>query len=121
MLCREDDRLPVVYNVPGENDRPGALLGNVRLSAEKYSLSHFGRDLCFAGENDELVVAASADRSLHIWSVTEGDGDRRIDQSLLAFHGHQGHVIGVRFNKAYSTLASCGFEGVVKLWTPIDQ
>ena len=55
----------------------------------------------------------------HIWSVPENQGrvDRVIDQSLLSLRGHQKEIFNVRYSKATSTLASCGAETTIKLWS----
>ena len=72
---------------------------------------------CFAGDDDELVVAASSDHSLQIWSVPSGRGDRIINQSLLSLRGHQKEINSVRYCKFTSALASGGCDSVIKLWT----
>ena len=101
----------VVYNVPANE-----VTDKVQLNAPGYSVS---KDGCFAGDDDELVVAPSFDHRLFIWSVPEGQGDRTIDQPLLSLPGHHGHEINqVRYCKATSSLVSGVVGGVIKLWTP---
>ena len=65
---------------------------------------------CFAGANDELVVAASRNRHLHVWSVPEGRFDRSTihRQTMhLTFDDDQ-DVSGVFYNKHRSTLVLWG-------------
>ena len=116
LLCMSGGGHPIVYNTQSAN----AARENVQLSAPGYSVGSYGRsNSCFAGDDDELVVAPSAtDNNLFIWSVPEGRGDRTIDQSLLSLTGHQHHLNQVRYCKATSTVASGDAGGVIKLWTP---
>ena len=113
-----------VYNVPSvaqQQPAPAdAVTDKVELTAPTYSVAINGRSInCFAGDDDELVVAPSSDNNLFIWSVPEGRGDdRTIDQSLLSLTGHQHRICNMRYCKSTSTLASGDFGGVVKLWTP---
>ncbi len=118
LLCEPNVGLPVVYNVRTDQQQPAAneVTDKVQLTAPGYSVA--GRYTnCFAGVDDELVVANSSDHRLFIWSVPEGRGDRTIDQSLLSLTGHQRAVKAVRYCKATSTLASGDYAGVIKLWT----
>ena len=65
---------------------------------------------CFAGANDELVVAVSDWEDLHFWSVPEGRFDRSTihRQTMhLTFDDDQ-DVSGVFYNKHRSTLVSWG-------------
>jgi len=119
LLFKPREDLSVVYNVLTDQDqRPAAdgVTDKVQLTAPGYS-SESLRSSCFAGDDDELVVAPSSDHRLFIWSVPEGRGDRTIDQSLLSLTGHQHDVKAVRFCKATSTLTSGDIAGVIKLWT----
>ena len=78
--------------------------------------------MCFAGEYDELVVAASEDHSLHVWSLPESQGrDVTINQSLIALLGHTNKVYTVRYDHNNDVLASAGYEKIIKLWNPIAQ
>ena len=109
--------VPVVYNVPPEKQqRANVVIDRGQLTAPGYSVSNRG---CFAGGDDELVVALSSNNhNLFIWSVPEGRGDRNIGQSLLSLSGHQHAVINVRYSKVTSRLASGDDGGIIKLWTP---
>ena len=74
---------------------------------------------CFAGANDELVVAASLERDLHVWSVPEGRFDNStIHQQIvhLTFDDDQ-EIAGVFYNKHRSTLVSCNELNHIKAWT----
>ena len=118
--------MPVVYNVPTDGQNiPGAKRGKTQFTAQGCFTSNFGRNpSCFAGQEDELVVAASADHGLFIWSLPTDqqlEGDQIVDQSLVALRGHKDNIYSVRYNRQSDTLASAGAEKVIKLWTPIAQ
>ena len=121
MLCSPYSKLPVVYNVPNEQQKQPAsnrVTDKVQLTANGYSVAKSEHSSsCFAGDNDELAVASSSDHRLFIWSVPEGRGDQTINQSLLSLTGHPYFINHVRYCKATSTLASISF-GAIKLWTP---
>ena len=76
---------------------------------------------CFAGANDELVVAASRERDLHVWAVPEGGFDSSaVNQQImhLTFSDDDQPIRGVFYNKHRSTLVSCGGDdGIIKTWT----
>ena len=125
LLCSLDRNLPVVYNIPREQHQRSSAInevtGKVQPTATGYSVSNSGlSNCCFAGDDDELVVAPSSiNHNLFIWSVPdEGQGDRTIDQSLLSLTGHQHYIFALRYCKAISNLASGDNFGVIKLWTP---
>ena len=112
----------VVFDVPTEEQMGGAP-GKVRLTSQGFSLPDIGwNTLCFAGEDDELVVAASKDHSLHVWSLPDSQGrDVTINQSLIALRGHKGPVFSIRYDHNNDVLASGGREKIIKLWNPIAQ
>ena len=90
LLCSPYSNLPVIYNVPTEQQQQqkpapaDSVTGLVELTAPGYSVAKSEHSSnCFAGDDDELVVASSSDHRLFIWSVPEGRGDRTIDQSLF--------------------------------------
>ena len=115
-------KLQVIESKMEENSDCLAAVEKTELTSPGYYVLRDGLNTCcFAGDEDELVVAPSAvDHSLHIWSVCDGpNGNRRIDQSLLSLIGHKHALNTVRFCKATSSLVSCGVENVIKLWTPI--
>ena len=97
--------------------------GKMRLSSQGFSLPAAGwNTICFAGRDDELVVAASEDHSLHIWSLLDNQGrDTTINQSLTALRGHTARVYTVRYDHNNDVLASAGAEKVIKLWSAIGQ
>ena len=120
MLCWLGRDIHVVFNVPTEQQQRPATDGvtdKVQLTAPGYSTENGNSNCCFAGDDDELVVASSSDRNMYIWSVPEGRGDQTINQSLLSLTGHPYFINHVRYCKATSTLASISF-GAIKLWTP---
>lgn len=75
----------------------------MQLTAPGYFVADEGNsNSCFHGDNDELVVAASSDHRLFIWFVSEGNGIRCNDHSLLSSSGHQRPINKVRYCKATS-------------------
>ena len=74
---------------------------------------------CFAGANDELVVSASShDHGIYVWSTaSNGEGERNVDRSVRVLRGHRQVVRSVRYNVQNDLLASCGEEGIIKLWS----
>ena len=79
---------------------------------------------CFAGRDDDLVASSeSADHNLTIWSLTVDQqiGHRVINQPLAALRGHKDTINSVCYNQRSDMLASAGYEGIIKLWTPIAQ
>ena len=113
---------PVVFDVPSEEQKDGAT-GKVRLSSQGFSLPGGGSNtICFAGKDDELVVAASKDHSLHVWSLPDSQGrDMTINQSLIALRGNNDEVYSVRYDHNNDVLASAGAKKIIKLWSPIAQ
>ena len=124
-LCREDSQLPTVYQVPTSQQMTGGVNRKMQFSAPDYASPQVGRNLnCFAGKDDELVVAASADHGLFVWSLPTDQkvaGDQVIDQPLVVLRGHKDDIYAVGYNRQRDTLASAGQEGVIKLWTPRQQ
>ena len=128
LVCREmttpDARQIVVHKVPSEQHQE---LGNgLTMKSPGYFTPLVGFDsCCFAGDNDELVVAASKENNLHIWSIPDEQsiiGNRKTaDQSLLSLRGHQKRISCVRYCKATSLLASCDASGIIKLWSPTEK
>ena len=122
LLCREVGQLLTVYNVP---QVANGISGKVQFSSQGYVKPTTGRNLnCFADQEDELVVAASADHSLYVWALPTDHqlaGDQIVDQPLVALRGHMDKIFSVRYNRQSDTLASAGAEKVIKLWTPIAQ
>ena len=120
LVCKESNKLPVVYNVPIGS---GAVNGKVEFSAPGYGIPGYGRHaLCFAGQEGELVVAASADHGLYVWSLPNDQVVHTVvDQPLVVLRGHKDRINSVRYNNRSDTLASAGGEKVIKLWEPIAQ
>ena len=69
----------------------------------------------------ELVVSASTDHNLYVWSFPGSQGsDISYNQSLLELCGHTGSVYAIQIDPCNDVLASgAGREKVIKLWTPI--
>ena len=120
LLCRESLRLPTVYNVPQAANN---ISGKVQFSAPDYVTPTTGRDIhCFAGPEDELVVAASADYGLYVWSFpTDHLSDLIVDQSLVVLKGHKDQICSVCYNRQSDTWASAGAGKIIMLWTPITE
>ena len=97
----------------------------MQFSAPDYAIPYYGRNnSCFAGQDDELVVVASADYGLFVWSLPTDQqvaGYQVIDQPLVVLRGHKDDIYAVGYNRQRDTLASAGQEGVIKLWTPRQQ
>ena len=120
-MCKESNKLPVVYNVPIGS---GAANGQVLFSAPGYGMPDgYGRHaFCFAGQEDELVVAASTDHGLYVWSLPNDQVVHTVvDQPLVVLRGHKDEILAVRFNNRSDTLASAGREKIIKLWSPIGH
>ena len=113
LLCCEDDRPSAVYNLSAALQKADSKI----VLAKGLLVAGKG---CFAGENDQLVVATSwHDNNMNVWSVTDDETDLTMDnQPLLALSGPQDGIHGVRYCKATSTLASASNAGIVKLWMP---
>ena len=122
LLCKEVGKLPTVYNVPQEAN---GISGKVQFSSQGYVKPTNGRNLnCFAGQDDELVVAASADHGLYVWSLPTDQqvaGDQVVDQPLVVLRGHKDEIYSVRYNRQSGALASAGKEKTIRLCTPIAQ
>lgn len=122
LLCREKDNISLL---PFKVSTDAEMNKVLHLSSPGYCVPKKGFNVCcFAGGDDDLIVASSAagDHSLHIWSTpdrkTYGAESREFNQSILTLHGLQKSLESVRYSKAISTLATCGKENVIKLWTP---
>ena len=73
---------------------------------------------CFAGANDELVVAASRRGDLHVWSVPEGRFNRStIHRQTMHLTFDDQEISGVFYSKHRSTLVSSGGFNHIKTWT----
>ena len=111
----------IIYDLPSK-ERPNG--GMIRLNVEGYG--HVFTSLCFAGEDDELVVAGSFCTwnlfpNLYVWSLPDGHGGRWIiNEPLLVLRGHKSAVSNVRYSPYNCTLASCDCNGEIKLWTPFQ-
>lgn len=108
---------PVIYNVPcGDQTN-----GKVELLAKpNFRHNYFDSVACFAGDNDELVAVGSEDKNIYIWLIPEDKGIRFIDSPLMSLRGHEEDILFVRYIVLNSTLASCGLETEIKLWSPFS-
>ena len=95
LLCGSEYQLKpcaiTIFDLP-EKKLSSADVGQVRLTSKDWHNPQFPvydrptariQDCCFAGKDDELVVAATGDENVYIWSVPDGKGKRVIDQELL--------------------------------------
>ena len=123
LVCVESKWLPVVYDIPTGQGMGGCANSKLTFSAASgYSIPNYGRNIhCFAGRDDGLVVAASDDHNLFVWSLStdqRATGDQVVGQSLVSLRGHSNNIYSVRFNHRTESLASAGKEKIIKLWTP---
>ena len=90
----------------GENEGKKTLTSVVE---KDYNWTLFGT-CCFAGANDELVVAVSDWEDLHFWSVPEGrfDSSSPINQQIMHFTVDDHQIRGIFYSKHRSALISCG-------------
>ena len=119
LLCLEDGQLPVIYSEPTRarlipND------GKIQLTAPGFKVSNSGfAPSCFiAGQNDDVVVTASNDNSLFLWSVPEDVVVGKIEEPLLILTGHKGQVNCIRYSGANGVLVSSEDANIVKMWKP---
>ena len=117
-MCSEVNQPLAFYGVPtGTNNADKEWL---YCSAPGYTI---GSNLkvkspcCFAGDEDELVVGASDDDNIYVWSADTNPYHRSNDRPLRVLRGHRDIVRTVRYSNHNGLLASCGEEGVVKLWS----
>ena len=75
---------------------------------------------CFAGANDELVVATSKHRDLNVWSVPNSRVNTSALDTLMRLPSGtaQGSFSAIGYSKQHSTLISCTFIGEIKVWSP---
>ena len=119
-----NDPFVVVTDVPTFTGGAAAVAtGHINPSAQGFFVPTIGRNtLCFAGRDDDMVVSASGDNKLYIWSLPDSQGNEiSANQSLLELRGHTGSVYAVRFDPCNDVLASAGDEKIIKLWRPIAQ
>ena len=126
LLCSEIGKPLVCYNIPTVKHPTAS--GKVRFSARGYRI-HDGSQIdpkvrimkspcCFAGDNDELLIGVSDDNGIYVWSAPDGEyQQRKIDRTLRVLRCHRDVVRCVRYSAHSGVLASCGEEGIVKLWS----
>ena len=87
---------------------------------EMQELCYSKSPCCFAGDNEELVVGASDDQNIYIWSAPAWNGEigRSTNHTpLQVLRGHNSRIRSVRYSIQNGVLASCDENGVVKLWS----
>jgi len=85
------------------------------------------KSCCFAGADDEYVVAGSDDFNVYVWKIPssvgmeedEGD-DCWVGHAHHVLRGHRSIVNQVRFNADRHIVCSSGVEKVINLWTPFS-
>ena len=131
LLCGSEYQLKpctiTIFDLP-EKELPSADVEQVRLTSKDWHNPQFPeydrptakiQDCCFAGNDDHyLVVAATGDENVYIWSVPDGKGKRVIDQELLVLKGHKKQVSALRYCSEKCILASSDVKGKINLWTP---
>ena len=107
-----------VYDFPTQQ-HPINGHGKVQLSDPDFSIEGVGGDAyCFAGLDDELVIGASENKNLFVWTLPDGKGqDCKVNTSLCVLEGHSDCVRSVRCSNDKSVIISGGEDGVIKLWT----
>ena len=130
-LLYEEVNQPLrVFDVPAGGEINSAT-EKVHLKDPEFSSPFYGgSNMCFAGQEEDLVIAASEghgrDYRLHVWSLPESaggeaGGDVTIDQSITILRGNTSPVFSVRYDHSNDVLASGGFEKMIKLWSPVAQ
>jgi WD40 repeat protein len=117
LLCSEVNQPLAFYGIPtGKSDKEWLYCS--ALGYEIESNFKVKSPCCFAGDEDELVVGASdADNSLYVWLADTNPYHRSNDRPLCVLRGHQDIIRSVRYSMRNGLLASCGEEGVIKLWS----
>lgn len=120
LLCKEY-HLPVVYDIP--TCQSSAVDGKVKLTADGFNIpiGAIRNNCCFAGTEHQLVVSASGDHELYVWSLPEFEHCQKgvVQEPLLIFRGHRSSVLNVRYCPYNDMLASSGREKAIKLWMPV--
>ena len=78
---------------------------------------------CFAGTNDELVVATSNHHQdgLYIWSVPACAArfhSIEADQKTTRLHTNGANISAMFFSKNRCALVACGLNKPIQVWTP---
>ena len=124
LLCLESNYPPVLYDIAAKRQME---IGHGRMQLvmpEEFNRPLLMDSACFAGQNDELVVAGSEDSGIYVWTIPEGpiipplteDGG---NEPLVVLRGHRSIVNQVRFNGHFGALASCSNDREIKFWTPL--
>ena len=107
---------PQVINLASFISGGGENVGKKKLAStvEKNHNWEVNGVCCFAGANDELVVAASLFDDLHVWSVPE---DRSaVNQQIMHLKFADHLINGVFYSKHCGALVSSG-SNHIKVWT----
>ena len=118
LLCLGTDSILTIYDLPTLRHSSDA--GKVTLKNVDFANENSGCDaFCFAGLDDELVIAGSDDSNLHVWSQADGKGQDLTDnQSFHALSGHKKSIRCVRSSPDQSSIVSCGDGAIIKFWIP---
>ena len=112
LLCLRRREPPKIYNLFGD--------GDIQLRAEGYNNACTMKSCCFAGDRDEFALSGSDDHNIYVWKVpTSSADDTSVNDAHMVLRGHRSVVNHVRYNPATCSLASCGVEKMVKIWSPI--
>ena len=103
-----NDPFVVVTDVPTfTGGAAAAATGHIYLSAEGFSVPGGRNILCFAGRDDDLVVSASTDHNLYVWSLPDSQGNAiSVNQSLFVLRGNTQPVYAVRYDPCNDVLTS---------------
>ena len=76
---------------------------------------------CYAGLEDDLVIAGSANGDLFVWSLPDENAfviDCTINRSFHVLrNGHGDFIRSIRCSNDKSAIVSCAEDEVIKLWT----
>jgi hypothetical protein len=74
---------------------------------------------CFAGANDELIVAASHHRGLLVWHVSDiGFNSSPVNQLKRLQYIQE--VTSVCYSQQRGVLIACGISDDIRVWTPFN-
>ncbi|KZS20357.1 Serine/threonine-protein phosphatase [Daphnia magna] len=115
LLCIRRREPPKVYHLYRDED--------IQLRADGYSNACTMKSCCFAGDRDEFAIAGSDDHNIYIWRIPatgEDDPDHIVHNAHMVLKGHRSIVNHVRYNSVTCSLASCGVEKMIKIWSPFS-
>ena len=95
------------------------------VTPRRFSIHYFS-PCCFAGKDDELVVAINKyTHEIVVWSVPDVKGEWTADPPLFVLPGHEHKdfesIDKIRYSPANCILASCASsDEKIKFWTPFS-